>query len=545
MTRSSLERSLHILGPVLGRQRGVEVRIGGKRACTDGQTIWLPALPIDDVEAAQLGFGLLFHETNHLRYTDFTLARGEGLVGALTNVLEDVRIDALGQQAYRGGRQEGEALVAALVRRGEAKSSREGDHPAHILETYVMWRLERDVLGIDAARGIAEGTERVFQMTFAPDVQIRLDALMGGVRDCRSTREVCSLAHAIAAMLEDIVRAAHAPAVGDGPDTRDTDANAVALRRALEAQPSDHASGIGELAQAAVDAKGREAGASTLRLPRGVSSKATPGLADAAAFALGAGAAVNALRHRLAGLLQTEALCRHYPAMTGRRIDARRIGRSEAGEQRLFRREAAGRTTDSAVQILVDRSGSMGTCRGRDRACAARPIEVARAACYATARALKDLPGVAAAAAAFPGHAEGEIAVLARFDERVDRQKARFASLEAGGGTPLAEAMLWAAGELLGRRAARRVLLVATDGAYDQGLARTMISRLGEAAIDTLGIGILCEVSHLFTRSRSITTLDELPQAMFELLLEALAASLAPAGPGRGPPSFTARYAQA
>ena len=100
MRQFSIERSLHILGPVLGRKRGVDVRIGGGQACTDGNTIWLPALPIDDAEAAVLGFGLLFHETNHVRYTDFTVAKGEGLVGALTNALEDIRIDGLGHHEY-------------------------------------------------------------------------------------------------------------------------------------------------------------------------------------------------------------------------------------------------------------------------------------------------------------------------------------------------------------------------------------------------------------------------------------------------------------
>ena len=117
MRQFAIERSLHILGPVLGRKRGVEVRIGGAAACTDGSTIWLPALPLDDAEATTLGFGLLFHETNHLRYTDFAVAKEEGLVGALSNALEDIRIDALGHLEYPGGRREEEQLVATLIRR--------------------------------------------------------------------------------------------------------------------------------------------------------------------------------------------------------------------------------------------------------------------------------------------------------------------------------------------------------------------------------------------------------------------------------------------
>ena len=83
MKQFSIERSLHILGPVLGKKRGVEVRIGGGQACTDGKTIWLPALPPDDAEAAALGFGLLFHETNHVRYTDFAVGPHSDFVGQI------------------------------------------------------------------------------------------------------------------------------------------------------------------------------------------------------------------------------------------------------------------------------------------------------------------------------------------------------------------------------------------------------------------------------------------------------------------------------
>jgi len=523
MKRGALERSLHILGPVLGRKRGVEVRIGGTRACTDGNTIWLPALPIDDAEAAVLGFGLLFHETNHLRYTDFAVARGEGLVGALTNALEDIRIDGLGQQEYRGALREEEELVAALIRRGEAKACTPGDHPARVLESYVMWRLEHELLGVDAAQGMAAQAACVLHQTFALGLQTKLDALMFTVRDCHSTQDVHALARRIAQMLEDEAQAeaVRQPARQGGRQAPNR-ASASPAQQALDAAPEDHAQGIGELAQTAVNAKGREAPASNLARARGARPRVAPAVAEGAAFALEVKAASNALRQRLAGLLQAATLCRRYPALTGLRIDTRRLGLIEAGAARIFVRDMAGLKTDTAVQILIDRSGSMGSSRGRDRAGTPRPIEVARCACYATALALKQIPGIAAAAAAFPGHRENEVVVMAQFDERVNRQASRFASLEAGGGTPLCEALLWGAGELLGQRHARRILLVATDGAYDTELGQAMTARLRAAGIETLGIGIHCDVSHLFARSRPIVTVADLPQAMFDLLLEAL-----------------------
>ena len=86
----------------------------------------------------------------------------------------------------------------------------------------------------------------------------------------------------------------------------------------------------------------------------------------------------------------------------------------------------------------------------------------------------------------------------------------------------MAEAMLWGAAQLLGQCKPRRILLVTTDGAYDEDLGRAMVSKLKAAGIEVLGIGIHCDVSHIFARSRQITAIRYLPQAMFALLLDAI-----------------------
>src|SRR5208283_2481634 len=426
--------------------------------------------------------------------------------------------DRLGQQEYRGARREEEELVAALIRRGEARACTANDQPKRILESYVMWRLEHEVLGIDAARDMAASATALVQDTFAPSLVSRLEAMMFGVNDCRSTADARALAQRIVHMLDaEAGNEANVSPGNSGCRVVGDATRARSARQALDAPAEDHVRGIGELAQSALNAKGRETPARNLPLVRGSAGRIAP-CAEAAAFAREVSAATHALRQRLAGLLQAQTLCRRYPAPTGRRIDTRRLGRIEAGEARLFRRERAGLKTDAAVQILIDRSGSMGRARGRERAGAPRSIEVARASCFATAMALAQVPGVVVAAAAFPGYGEAEVAVMARFDQRVARQAARFASLEAGGGTPLAEAMLWGAGELFAQRHLRRILLVATDGAYDAQWGRSVGARLDAAGIETLGIGIGCDLSPLFARSRPIADLGDLPQAMFDLL---------------------------
>jgi cobalamin biosynthesis protein CobT len=346
---------------------------------------------------------------------------------------------------------------------------------------------------------------------------------MFGIRDCRSTAEVHELARRIGAMLEEEAHAEetqHRKEQHTPPEQPATGASP--LQQALDASPEDHVSGIGELAQAAITAKAGEAPERNLPMLRGMASAAASASGRAVAFSTEVKAATNALRQRLAGLLQAQTLCRRYPAVVGRRIDTRRLSRFEAGDPRIFVRETVGLQTDTAVQILVDRSGSMGSSRSRKKSGEPRPIEVARAACYATALALQQLPGAAVAAAAFPGDGEHDVIVMGEFAQRTDRQAGRFAALEAGGGTPMAEAMLWGAVELLAQRNPRRILLVATDGAYDGDLGRAMVLRLERAGIEALGIGIHCDVSHLFARSREISTIGELPGAMFELLLEAI-----------------------
>ena len=64
--------SLPLLASILGRKYGVQVRIGGSKAFTDGNIIQLPGLPFDcDDTLLGLVRGMLDHESAHIRDTDF------------------------------------------------------------------------------------------------------------------------------------------------------------------------------------------------------------------------------------------------------------------------------------------------------------------------------------------------------------------------------------------------------------------------------------------------------------------------------------------
>ena len=59
---------LPLLASVLGNTYGVHVRIGGADACTDGNMIQLPSLPVDcGEELLLLVRGFIDHESAHIR----------------------------------------------------------------------------------------------------------------------------------------------------------------------------------------------------------------------------------------------------------------------------------------------------------------------------------------------------------------------------------------------------------------------------------------------------------------------------------------------
>jgi hypothetical protein len=81
MRQFSIERSLHILGPVLGKKRGVEVGSAVDRR-TDGNTIWRRRCR-STMQPGGIGLRAVAPRPTTSANTDFAVTKGEGLVGAL------------------------------------------------------------------------------------------------------------------------------------------------------------------------------------------------------------------------------------------------------------------------------------------------------------------------------------------------------------------------------------------------------------------------------------------------------------------------------
>lgn len=219
-----------------------------------------------------------------------------------------------------------------------------------------------------------------------------------------------------------------------------------------------------------------------------------------------------ALRKRLQGLLQANEL-RHVAMGRRGKLDAHKLHRLSTANPRVFGREENQPRQNSAVHLLLDCSGSMSGV----------PIQLARQACYAVAKALEPIKGVNAAVTAFPAIAEGERGVkpLVRHGEKVSNQF----GVEGIGGTPLAPALWWVMQNLYAQKEERKIVIIITDGRPDNVPAcHAALSKMRVLGMEVYGIGIrLPLILTLLPRtSKVIFDLSELAPAVFGLLQAAL-----------------------
>jgi len=189
------------------------------------------------------------------------------------------------------------------------------------------------------------------------------------------------------------------------------------------------------------------------------------------------------MRQVLMGLIQGSRNSRVVMRRTGRQVEGSRLARVAVGETRIFRKSEPVQRTNAAFQVLLDASGSMSKC-----------VREAEAAVVAVLTSLEGLQGVTSGAMVFPrsgiDNAKTCVGVLKRHNQTLVRalKENRFGVL-AGGGTPLADAIWPAAGDLLSAKGERKVLAVITDGDPDRvSAAEDMVARCRASGIDVFAL---------------------------------------------------------
>ena len=594
--------ALPLIAQHLGRQYGVKVKFGHyETAMTDGETIYMPHLPVDDETTGVLANGFIDHESAHILETDFSIRPKTGLEKHMLNTLEDLRIELALIKRYPGTKRNLHKLVDLLVEKGDFFQLPDSQSPVNVLLSTALICGRCDVLEQQALADLATQAEKQFTEQLGSGALTRLRALLQEARSLKSTGEALKLTRKILKMLkeeqqkqqqqadqsqsdqqqqqqdgdsssQDNAQSGHQQDCDAGEDQGDGGGDSDGdCGDQTGAATGDDAGDDTENADSKSDTDSGDAGVSGDSDTAETTSSASDGaggdtspeqLAEALRKALEAGegeienhdmgqaiaeelrqdldenhrhdcvdlhslnqhedelfqssgyAPVDPkevskvtlrLRSRLQASLETALRERKTVTDTGRRIHQGRLSRIAVGDGRIFQHKQKKSGLDTAIQLLVDRSGSMGGHR----------IHVAMNSAMALMQSLEGIKGVSTAAAVFPYHV-----TLTGFEEKLPMTQHRYEPA-AMGGTPLTEALLWSVKHhLSGRREKRKILIVLTDGApNDQDSARAVIKKAQRHDIEVIGVGIeLPMVRDLFDTATVIDDVNELPNRLFELI---------------------------
>lgn len=565
--KQSIRNALPIVAAAYGEQFGVKVVLQGNRAHTDGKCIVLPALP-DDFQHHDAVWGLLGHEAGHIRYSDSDAIKdlgGRPLVKTLTNIFEDGRIERQMLNRYPGMKSTFEAMTQYMVNNGLYEFS-END-PVSVFTTFVIAETESRMVGLSSIESIRNDAGSCFDRHFSRGVSTRLEVILRRLGGMSSSSDARALAELVVKMLQEEQERQEDQDEGNGQsDESDSGQGQQSDEGSGEdagGSPSGQQSGSQRGSDDAQNG-GTDAGGSQERstvddlsvidqllsagegeLPRSGTDALSAHLRDLSTSAHSSvkpvlyaddidddsafgsvllkevQATSMGLQAQLRGLIQASSFVGQREVRAGRRVNGNKLSRVLVGDTRIFRRHAPRKHPNTAVHMLLDMSGSMCNARGsatRD------PFVVAREAALALALALDGINGVNPAVTAFQGGG-AKVHSIIKHGEKPQAMAGKF-SVRPSGSTPMAEAVWYAAYQLLRTKEDRKILLLVTDGEPDDEAAtRHVVDLCIEGDVEVYGIGIGTKAVERFSQpSIVIADVQDLRSTLFTLIAQKLAA---------------------
>ena len=516
MHHNHLIRALPLLASALGRKYGVQVRIGGDAAFTDGNIIQLPSLPRDcDDTLLGLVRGMIDHESAHIRNTSFADLKAAGLTPLekhIWNTLEDWRVENVLAAIYPGCRGNFQWLIKHLFlsKSGTSKPAHR-DPAARILEWLLLTVRAWDVPDLESE---CDGLQADLEISF-PGLSHEIEPVLRQVKaQCGSTAEAIQYARDITEILK---RYVHSPGQ-QKPNSKGKAGKALqSLEKLLATDGASLPQDMGSQVMDAIAGACKGSGNSTqvaIPTPKPLSTLSSRDQ-DACRQA------TTALRTRLQAMMQSLRSVRNQAGYTGA-LNTRKLHSLITGNTKLFLRRTEQQGVYTVVHILIDSSGSM----------QGEAITLASQACFAVATAIGSIKGINLGVTTFPGGCAGSS--QSRTHRTVmpvlhhgQAMHPRF-SITAGGGTPMDAALWWVMQQIYPLSEPRKMILLITDGEPDNKPATCeTIQTALSLGLEVYGVGIQTQsIQDLLPSQncRVITTIHDLAPAMFSMLHNALLA---------------------
>lgn len=188
--------------------RYASVSIQGKHAGTTGKTTVLPLGNFEDPEYLDMLEGMSDHESGHMEHTDFSVWYGIKpipLLKTLTNIFEDIRIEALVGAKFAGAKTNLIRLVQIAIKRGLFSAPSNQDDLAVMVQKYILYTGRYKHLHQFALKEYADEAGFVLSQAL-PNAFPSIEAVVSSCSNALSTADALYYAEQILKILKQEVK---------------------------------------------------------------------------------------------------------------------------------------------------------------------------------------------------------------------------------------------------------------------------------------------------------------------------------------------------
>ena len=498
-----------------GKDHDVHFEFDGQPQ-TDGKIVWLGSLDPNNPTFITRALAHGMHEMLHVTDTDLTqYQKGakSALAAELMNVLEDVRIDTLGMQRYPGYRVWRNELADLLASEGCLRAAY-GAKDLSIPDLVSTW-LHAELLAplnVGWAQRYHLPLRSAVLNNLSSEIVERLLVAAKAIEKAQSTEDVARLTEKLLQILLKEKITSNADDELDlfsDVDQFDKDRSLEALQNAARSPVSK------EKLHPLVDVRKAQATAFSEKKP--FAPKLWPEnttdrqlLEDAELYSekfRNENSNLQALTKRFKRVLRGPA-AQSYAKRTGPQLTPDFAIRVGLRDERLFLNERTAKVPNAEVVLLLDRSGSMGVDR----------MTKAKIALASLVKALSPIRGIETTCALFPGPCRAPLALAKTRKETEDVFLRRFAGIGAFGATPFAEAMIWAIDTLKKSPHKKKLLIVITDGLFQEENAAALREALEKNFIEMALLNIDTENPAICENTVNVAESDKIGAALIELI---------------------------
>lgn len=487
-----------------------------KQPQTDGKTVWLGSLDPEEPHFIVRALGHGMHEMLHVTDTNLTQYRRGAksvLAEQLVNVLEDVRIDTLGMKRFPGYRVWRNELADLLASEGLLRASQD---PRELSASNLLcvW------LHAELLAPLNVGWAQRYYLALRSEILSRLstglvESLLKSARTiekAKSTEDVARIVEKILDLLlkENLRANRNEDDLFDAPNENEKECDIEILKSvAAKKLPTEHASHPESDIRSTPTKSAFDTKPFTPKLwPEKTTDRQL--LEDAELYsekfeehAL----ALQTLTMRFKRLLQGPVSQAHAQR-SGTNLSPDFALRAGMRDDRIFENERTLKRPDADVVLLLDRSGSMGVDR----------MTKAKIALASLVKALDPIEGIETTVALFPGPNRVPLSLAKTRKESEAVFLRRFAGIGAFGATPFTEAVNWALETLKVSKHKKRLLVVITDGLFQEENAAYLRDALKANRIEMALLNIDTENPEVCENTVTVVESADIGKALLELI---------------------------